>query len=144
MSDYQSRGEILKKMNNEELIHANKPDISMEYLGEINAEIALRIKDGRLEHPKTECFCCGDKLDLELRGDDSDPHIVLPLYGGLRFRSTGNYGSTVYDPMGENRQFLEIVVCDACVVKKKEKVRRVHHIHTSTTAKMEQFDPDKC
>lgn len=133
----------VEKMSNDELISAKGLGISPERLTLINAEIAMRIANGKLELPKTECFCCGKKLDLDIHCGDDKPHVISPVYEGLRFRSTGNFGSTIYDPMPiSSREFLEIVVCDACIMKKKEKVRHVHSVRTSTTAEAKPFDPE--
>lgn len=36
------------------------------------------------------------------------------VHDTLEFRSYGNYGSTVYDPI-DNRTFLRVNICDKCV-----------------------------
>lgn len=36
------------------------------------------------------------------------------LHGVVEFRASGNYGSTVYDPIGE-RTYLMLNICDNCV-----------------------------
>jgi len=131
------------RMSNDELISAKGLGISQENLTLINAEIAMRIESGKLEPPRTECFCCGKKLDLDIHCGDDKPHVISPVYEGLRFRSSGNFGSTIYDPMPiSKREFLEIVVCDACIMKRKEKVRHVYGVRTSTTSEAKPFDPE--
>ena len=40
------------------------------------------------------------------------------------WQSTGNYGSGVYDPAAGN-VFLEAVICDACLVRKKALLEEV-------------------
>ncbi len=40
------------------------------------------------------------------------------------WQSTGNYGSGVYDPIAGN-VFLEVVICDGCLVRKKALLEEV-------------------
>ena len=37
------------------------------------------------------------------------------------FKSYGHYGSTVFDPASD-REFLEVTVCDKCLVEQKARV----------------------
>ncbi len=84
-------------------------------------------------------FFCDETLELEHWSLDSEPHDITPVYGGLRFRASGNYGSTIFDPMHCN-DFLEIIICDNCVVKKKNMVQHIHDIIENKTSKTKQFD----
>ena len=52
--------------------------------------------------------------------DTNDGDVsVPPIYDGLIFRSTGNYGSTIFDPLPRSRfvdsEFLQIAICDECI-----------------------------
>ena len=53
------------------------------------------------------CICCKKLLESVLQPATSLPH------NGTLFYSSGNYGSTVFDPMNEFR--LEIIICDDCL-----------------------------
>jgi hypothetical protein len=57
----------------------------------------------------TMCICCG--RELENFTEDS----IQPL-GGLAFRSYGHYGSSIFDPVGIENMYLELTVCDPCVL----------------------------
>jgi len=48
--------------------------------------------------------------------------VEVHPYNGLAFRTFGHYGSTVFDPAGMT-VYLDIVVCDACIVANLESVR---------------------
>lgn len=47
-----------------------------------------------------------------------------PLYDGVIFKSLGNYGSVEYDPV-EEREYLEIAICDKCLVEKGHLINRL-------------------
>ena len=49
------------------------------------------------------------------------PHknVVHPI-GGTAFRTYGNYGSSVFDPM--DASYLDIVICDKCLKDRMEHV----------------------
>ncbi len=76
------------------------------------------------------CFTCGT---LQIVNDPTkDQHgtqvdrtrtLGCTNSASLIFRATGNYGSTIFDPLG--REALQIVICDACVM---ERIERVEHI----------------
>lgn len=62
------------------------------------------------------CFVC--RLALEPAfgkgGIDGDTHQP---WGALMFTAHGNYGSTVYDPLGMgSHECLMINICDSCIV----------------------------
>lgn len=42
------------------------------------------------------CICCDRVLQAE---STDNPIVITPVYNGLIFRATGNYGSAVFDPM---------------------------------------------
>lgn len=60
------------------------------------------------------CFVCGVDFDRIPGGPDNMPD------GGNIFTATGNYGSTVFDPM-TNDCSLEINICADCLQKHRER-----------------------
>ena len=64
------------------------------------------------------CFKC-DK-PLQAAAPDSEAFPFQP-YEGVMFRSSGNYGSTVWDPQVRTWE-LHIIICDACLVSNKANV----------------------
>jgi len=61
------------------------------------------------------CFICDKCLELDLEFEkDEDSLNLHPVYGGLWFRATGNFGSTIFDPILKEEE-LRIVICDKCV-----------------------------
>ncbi len=83
------------------------------------------------------CFSCRSIVNVE-PGDD--PTGNYPVYGGLIFRSTGNYGSTVFDPMPTGREeVLRIIICDNCIKKNSSCVTHIYKIRRSVTADTEEF-----
>jgi len=69
-----------------------------------------------------DCIVCGkslDNLDYEMRnGKRVEVH---PMHG-LHFITYGHYGSVIFDPMGTG-EYLDIAICDLCVMKNLDKVR---------------------
>ena len=61
---------------------------------------------------KTNCIKCGKQLDNWDVAYPEGASQVHPL-GGTVFRSYGNYGSTVFDPL--DASYLDICVCDSCL-----------------------------
>lgn len=64
------------------------------------------------------CFVCDKELQLVDPGFKEDS---AQCNDALMFSSSGNYGSTVYDPIGGRTELL-INICDACIVLKKDRV----------------------
>lgn len=74
--------------------------------------------------PSTPCFVCGKELDnaftrtaAQLDGDQhgNDQHDVNPdgiyqPWGGTRFMSDGNHGSSAFDPQDGTQ--LSLIICD--------------------------------
>lgn len=61
---------------------------------------------------KRNCFCCEKSLK-----SDSDSFQSVPL-NATAWETNGNYGSSIFDPMGDDR--LEIYICDDCLRKKSK------------------------
>ena len=94
---------------------------------------------------EVSCFRCDRVLNIEHYSLTSDPLVITPVYGGLRFRTMGNYGSTIFDPrphVNRSDDLLEIVVCDRCVTEKKKNVKHIYDVITTKSSKVKQFDED--
>lgn len=59
--------------------------------------------------------------------------------GATIWRSTGGYGSGVYDNLTDD-SYLEAVICDVCLRKKKKLLEEV--IFTKTIEILERKEPD--
>jgi len=68
--------------------------------------------------------------------------VNYPVYGGLIFRANGNFGSTVFDPITEDKRLI-IYVCDECVVNNIDKVDLIYDIENKTKAKQKPFNPEE-
>lgn len=91
------------------------------------------------EYQRLKCICCNRVVESEA---NPNPFVVSPVYGGLRFRTYGNYGSSVFDPMPvECEDMLEIVICDQCIKKKASRVTVIKNVRRKTTATREEFKP---
>jgi len=89
---------------------------------------------------KVQCICCGNWLSVEFISDD--PLTLSPVYDGLIFRATGNFGSNIFDPMPMDcEEYLQVVICDDCVKKNIRRVTRIHNIKRVTTSDVESFNP---
>jgi uncharacterized protein YlaI len=64
-----------------------------------------------------KCFCCEKVLKTEDKTIETSIGIV---YSATIWRSTGNYGSKLFDSM--KSEFLEAYICDECLEKKKNLV----------------------
>ena len=60
---------------------------------------------------KINCIICA--AELENWGVYPPNKTVVHPIGGTAFRTYGNYGSGVFDPM--DASYLDIVVCDQCL-----------------------------
>lgn len=72
---------------------------------------AVQVRLPRKPAPKPTydlaCFRCGHDLEPTWEGSRD-------AWGGTTFRSSGNYGSTVFDPMSAAEE-LEVIICDGCL-----------------------------
>lgn len=88
---------------------------------------------------KYNCFCCDKIIEVE---PDTSPTCWNPAYNALWFRAYGNFGSTIFDPLppyNKSSEFLQIVICDACIIKKADLVSHIHNIRQNETADVESF-----
>ena len=59
------------------------------------------------------CFVCEKEIE-----------VTDFVYDATIWKSHGNFGSTVFDPIEDNRH-LEILICDECLQKKRGSVEDV-------------------
>lgn len=82
------------------------------------------------------CVICGKKLEPAFPiSPDTQPS------NGLTFIARGNYGSTVYDPVGSH-EFLELTICDDCLRERKNRIFLVHTIPQTPLYNYEEWEPD--
>lgn len=86
-----------------------------------------------IDEAPTPCFVCGCTFDPSMPGERYP-------YEGTIFNASGNYGSTAWDPMGA--RFLEINVCDNCLVERVKRVAMAHALPPVATRPIyEPWDP---
>lgn len=92
---------------------------------------------------RVQCMCCDKWLDAEFL-DSDDLLTVVPVYDGLIFRATGNFGSTIFDPMpiGEE-EYLLVVICDDCVKSKAKRVTHIFNIERTYSSDCGRFKPNE-
>jgi hypothetical protein len=74
-------------------------------------------------YSKIDCAVCGEELDnLQYDSRETGKPIEVHPIGGLHFRTYGNYGSVIFDPIGTG-EYLDIAICDLCIMKNLDKVR---------------------
>lgn len=66
---------------------------------------------------KLNCIICSAELE---NWDVYPTKTVVHPIGGTAFRTYGNYGSSVFDPM--DASYLDIVICDSCLTDRMEHV----------------------
>ena len=95
---------------------------------------------------KIKCFICKKILEYE-PSNEENAHIILPLYGGLWFRSRGNFGSTTFDPLpiaSSSDECLQIAICDKCLMTKSDEVTYIRtRTHQQSVSQHKTWDPDK-
>jgi len=92
------------------------------------------------EYVRFNCMCCNKIVEGDV---DENPLVISPVYNGLVFRATGNFGSTVFDPIPIGvEEILQVVVCDDCMKKKAKRVTRLYNIKREMTAERGEFNPD--
>lgn len=67
--------------------------------------------------PVLPCVVCGRGLKHALPNGPEDTNQPNE---GVVFIAQGNYGSTVFDPFGENI-FLEVNICDDCLIDRSHR-----------------------
>lgn len=66
------------------------------------------------------CIVCGFEPEQAFPSQFSET-VQVPYAATMFDAGSGHYGSTVWDTMARNRS-LTINVCDACLVKRKDRV----------------------
>lgn len=61
------------------------------------------------------CIVCLRKIDSVHADNERSLHRPS---SGTSFSSSGHYGSTVFDPMAMGSEYLDITVCDPCLVER--------------------------
>jgi hypothetical protein len=89
---------------------------------------------------KRYCFKCGKQLVSAMSGKESFT-VNCPPSNALAFISSGNYGSTIFDPFMDSSDYLEIMICDDCVNSSLACVKKV--IKIETKVKMVDFRKDE-
>lgn len=93
------------------------------------------------EYRRFKCFSCNRVIESDM---DKNPTTISPAYGGLWFRATGNYGSSVFDPPPElDDEFLQIVICDNCIKRKASRVLHIHNLCRAITADIKPLNPQE-
>lgn len=92
---------------------------------------------------KCTCICCGTILDAEF-SDNSNPLVISPVYDGLIFRATGNFGSTIFDSMPMDcprprEEILQVIICDECMRDRIDLVSHIQNIKETVTADIGKF-----
>jgi len=83
------------------------------------------------------CFKCNKELESSTPLDNNQP------YAGTTFISHGQYGSTVWDPPNPmSRYWLEINICDDCLVENRIQVLRGIFIPTGHN-EYQPWDPEE-
>jgi hypothetical protein len=75
-----------------------------------------------------QCLICEKEIQTD----------AIAVHDATIWTSHGNYGSGVYDPLHEG-VFLEALICDACLIRKKGLVQEVVVRHT--TEEIERRSP---
>lgn len=80
------------------------------------------------------CIVCDKKTDKAFMKninyhfkqitDDSEVNYVQP-YAATEFTTSGQYGSTVFDPLLEE-EYLTINICDTCLIQKSKQNYILH------------------
>lgn len=83
------------------------------------------------------CIICDKELDHvfhqrppNVLGDE----LLNQPSDGLVFRSNGNYGSTIFDPINDFES-LEIAICDDCIKEKRKEKKVLMTITTRVSPK---------
>jgi len=71
---------------------------------------------------KKMCLVCDKEVDVDDAGRESGS--IQPAYNATVWRTWGNYGSTLFDPMLGD-VYLEAVVCDNCLKAKKSQMELI-------------------
>lgn len=85
------------------------------------------------------CFSCGKELEPAFK--ETFDGIYNQPHGGTVFRSSGHYGSTVWDPVTDSKH-IELTICDTCLVAYKARVLLVKERSRAPEYDVCPWDPD--
>ncbi len=83
------------------------------------------------------CICC--EKPLEHCGPEGEDSLSNPPNDATYWQTSGNFGSTVFDSMGE--EILETYICDECLKKKAKYVYRFRIDTRREIKDVRIFDP---
>tara|TARA_Y100000310_G_C20011053_1_gene502959 strand:+ start:117 stop:518 length:402 start_codon:yes stop_codon:yes gene_type:complete len=94
-----------------------------------------------------KCISCGKELEEDRHSEKENAHFFPAVWGGVVFRSTGQFGSRVKDciPCGggiNEPEEIQIIVCDQCLLEKSKQVDCIVNYKEVKTAEYADFD--KC
>lgn len=78
--------------------------------------------DNVMRNSLISCIVCDKEMDNWAYTMHGGKKVEVHPMSGLHFRSTGHYGSSIFDPMGTG-EHLDVAICDLCVMTKISKVR---------------------
>lgn len=86
--------------------------------------------------PCLPCAVCGEEMTNVFTEAESQPHK------GLMFTSSGNYGSTVFDPF--DGSYLLVIICDDCITNlaREQKVYVSEKEVKTIFAPLKPYDPE--
>ena len=89
-----------------------------------------------------KCIVCEKELEEEdsLIGAHKRLLCWEIIYDGIILKSCGNYGSTEYDPMDGVSEYLELALCDKCLVSKGHLIQRVQEVKKKEEALYETVE----
>lgn len=99
--------------------------------------------DGTLPEP-LPCIKCSKQLESVFKEHTFKDEAQPQPADGVFFRSRGNYGSTVWDPGGISRtydEYLEVIICDECLVAFKELILHVTTMPRRPTIEARPWKP---
>jgi hypothetical protein len=88
-----------------------------------------------------KCLVCECDLEIEKNTKQQFGTSIPIVYDATIWRSHGNYGSKLFDPM-TSLEFLEACVCDSCLIKKKDLIYHIHVEKKQEVVKAGLFEPD--
>jgi hypothetical protein len=88
---------------------------------------------------RMKCLICKKECHEEEAHEFGDGTIHHEAKDAIICRSYGNWGSSVYDPIAHDSEYLQFMVCDDCLSENGEHVRRVKYTQKTTVVDEESF-----
>lgn len=86
------------------------------------------------------CLVCDKALVSSFTGETSPKYAPTQA---LVCVAEGNFGSALFDPLPDERQYLEFYVCDDCAKRRARVIWRVRTPYAPPNNTYERFDPGK-